>query len=187
MEITIRKAELTDLTQIRELVKEVHILHVYNRSDVYADVDDPFTEERFKNILEDTKTEAYIAVNKDEVAAYAFVKYIPTPKIDLLKQYLICYIDDFCVKNSYQRKGVGKKLFEYLKDQAFQKGASTIDLTVWEFNSNAIKFYESLGMKTKNRRMELRLNSLEELNQAVSREPLEFKYSAEELRKLNRK
>jgi len=38
---------------------------------------------------------------------------------------------------------------------------------VWKFNENAIKFYESLGMKTKNRR-------------------LEFNYSAEELRELNR-
>jgi diamine N-acetyltransferase len=32
-----------------------------------------------------------------------------------------------------------------------------MQLTVWEFNKNAIKFYESLGMSTMNRRMELKL------------------------------
>lgn len=157
MEITVRKAELSDLAQICELVKEVHSLHVSNRPDIYEDVDDPFTEERFRNMLEDLKTEAFLAFSGDELTAYAFVKYIPTPKIDLLKQYLVCYIDDFCVKSSYHRKGVGKKLFEYIKHRAVEKGAATLDLTVWEFNSNAIKFYESLGMKTKNRRLELKL------------------------------
>jgi ribosomal protein S18 acetylase RimI-like enzyme len=187
MELIIRKAEFSDHEQIRTLVKEVHKLHVINRPDIYEDVLDPFTEVRYKSLLEDSKTEAYVAVSGDELAAYAFIKFISPAKIDLLKQYLICYIDDFCVKESFQRKGVGKKLFEYIKSRTAEKGASTLDLTVWEFNSNAIKFYESLGMNTKNRRMEIRLNKIKELNKKISKEPLEFKYSAEEIRETNRK
>ncbi|HXK49784.1 MAG TPA: GNAT family N-acetyltransferase [Clostridiales bacterium] len=157
MVIKIRKAEFSDHSQIRDLVKEVHELHFSNRPDVYEDIEDPFTEERFKSLLEDIKTDAFVAVDNENIAAYAFVRFIAPVKIDLLKQYLICYIDDFCVKKSYQRKGVGIKLFAHIKKRAVEKGASTLDLTVWEFNTNAIKFYESLGMTTKNRRMEIKL------------------------------
>jgi Acetyltransferase (GNAT) family. len=49
-------------------------------------------------------------------------------------------------------------LFKHIVDYAKKSGADVLELTVWEFNSDAIKFYESLGMTTKNRRMELKIN-----------------------------
>lgn len=36
-------------------------------------------------------------------------------------------------------------------------GAKRIDLTVWQFNKTAIKFYESLGMETQRKILETRL------------------------------
>jgi len=157
MEFTIRNAENSDHDQLRKLVKEVHDLHVSIRPDVYEDVDDPFTFERFQSLLVNESTEAYVVSVDHEIAAYTFVKFIRPSAISLLKQYPICYIDDFCVKSIYHRKGIGKKLFDFIKARALEKEASTLDLTVWEFNENAIEFYKSLGMTTKNRRMELKL------------------------------
>lgn len=34
-------------------------------------------------------------------------------------------------------------------------GAQSLQLTVWEFNKDALAFYTSLGMHTRNRRLEL--------------------------------
>nr|WP_284698154.1 GNAT family N-acetyltransferase [Thermoanaerobacterium thermosaccharolyticum] len=68
------------------------------------------------------------------------------------------YIDDLCVSSTHRRKGVGRKLFRHIVDYVKKSGYDTLELTVWEFNSDAIKFYESLGMTTKNRRMELKIN-----------------------------
>lgn len=78
-------------------------------------------------------------------------------KIQILIPSKFAYIDDFCVKSIYQKKGIGRLLFNHVVDYAKTEGASSIQLTVWEFNENAIKFYESLGMSTRNRRMELNL------------------------------
>ncbi|MDN5317525.1 MAG: hypothetical protein PWR08_1650, partial [Thermoanaerobacterium sp.] len=61
MNIKIREATQNDYESISTLVKEVHSLHVKNRPDVYADVDNPFTEERFKEILDDDKTKIFVA------------------------------------------------------------------------------------------------------------------------------
>lgn len=48
-------------------------------------------------------------------------------------------------------------LFTHIVDYAKSNEASSIQLNVWDFNENAIKFYESLGMSTRNRRMELNI------------------------------
>ncbi|WP_346962231.1 GNAT family N-acetyltransferase [Clostridium sp.] len=66
--------------------------------------------------------------------------------------------DDFCVKASKQKKGIGRLLFEYIVDYAKTEEALSLQLIVWEFNKDAIKFYESLGMSVRNRRMELNLD-----------------------------
>ena len=67
------------------------------------------------------------------------------------------YFDDFCVKSSHQKNGIGRFLFQYIVDYSKTEGASSLQLVVWEFNKDAIKFYETLGMSTRNRRMELNL------------------------------
>ena len=67
------------------------------------------------------------------------------------------YVDDFCVKSSYKRKGIGRLLFEYVSKYAIKECASLLQLVVWEFNEDAIGFYEKMGMSTANRRMEVSL------------------------------
>ena len=37
------------------------------------------------------------------------------------------------------------------------EGASSLQLSVWEFNQDAINFYEAVGMSMRNRKMELNL------------------------------
>ncbi|WHE06010.1 GNAT family N-acetyltransferase [Thermoanaerobacterium thermosaccharolyticum] len=77
----------------------------------------------------------------------------------MLVNFLIYkYIDDLCVSSTHRRKGVGRMLFKYIVDYAKKLGTDTLELTVWEFNSDAIKFYDGLGMTTRNRRMELKIN-----------------------------
>ncbi|HAK43836.1 MAG TPA: hypothetical protein DCM59_15455 [Clostridium sp.] len=48
---------------------------------------------------------------------------------------------------------MGRSLFEYIVDYAKTEG----ELIVWEFNKDAIKFYGSMGISVRNRRMELNL------------------------------
>ena len=57
------------------------------------------------------------------------------------------YIDDLCVNENYRGKHIGKSIYEYVSDYAKKNGFYNITLNVWVGNDNAIKFYESLGMK----------------------------------------
>ncbi|WP_223814628.1 MULTISPECIES: GNAT family N-acetyltransferase [Thermoanaerobacterium] len=159
MNIKIREALFNDYESISILVKEVHSLHVKNRRDVYADVENPFTEERFKEILSDGKTKVFVAEDcNNEIIAYNIIEIMTARNIPILKERKFVYIDDLCVSSTHRRKGVGRMLFKHIVDYAKKSGYDALELTVWEFNSDAIKFYENLGMTTRNRRMELKIN-----------------------------
>ena len=79
-----------------------------------------------------------------------------SPPFNSLIPRKFAYINDFGVKNSYQRNGIGKILFEACVEWSKNNEATSIDLNVWEFNKKAIAFYEHFGMKSASRKMTLR-------------------------------
>ena len=64
------------------------------------------------------------------------------------------FIDDLCVDAKTRGQHVGKSLFEYVKSEAERLGCYEVTLNVWSGNTSAEKFYEKMGMRTKERQME---------------------------------
>lgn len=54
---------------------------------------------------------------------------------------LTAYMEDLCVDEHYRHLGVGHQLFEQAEKLAKEKGASRLDLMVWDFNHSTIDFY----------------------------------------------
>lgn len=68
----------------------------------------------------------------------------------------ILLIEDLCVAQAYRRNRIGSRLFEYIHEYAKTKKIDSIELNVWNFNQNAIEFYENLGMSVKHVRYEMK-------------------------------
>ena len=49
---------------------------------------------------------------------------------------------------------IGEKLFEHVKNEAKRLGCYEVTLNVWAGNTSAEKFYEKMGLKTKERQLE---------------------------------
>jgi len=159
MNLKIREAIENDYMDISNLVGEVHKLHVKNRPDIYLEVDKPLLKDRFEDLLNSNNTKLFVVedIYNNELIAYSIIQIMHQRNIQLLVPSKFVYVDDFCVKSNHQKTGIGKLLFNHIVDYAKSEGASSIQLTVSEFNKNAIKFYETLGMSTRNRKMELNL------------------------------
>lgn len=159
MNLKIRESIENDYIDISNLVREVHKLHVKNRSDIYLEVDNPLMKDRFEDLLNSNTTKLFVVedIYNNELIGYSIVQIMYQRNIQLLVPSKFVYIDDFCVKSNHQKTGIGKLLFNHIVDYAKLEGVSSIQLTVSEFNKNAIKFYETLGMSTRNRKMELNL------------------------------
>ena len=65
------------------------------------------------------------------------------------------FIDDFCVEEQARGQHVGRRLFEYVKDEAKRLGCYEVTLNVWEGNDSALRFYRAMGLRPKETQMEL--------------------------------
>lgn len=157
MSLIIRDGNKDDFQAISNLIMEVHNLHQENRPDVYNKVDTVLEPEEFQEFLDSDDYKMFVVEDTDnkELAAYCGIKFTTTPNMSILVKRKIAYIDDLTINAAYKRKGLGKMLFNHSVEYAKSQGAHAVELMLWEFNQDASAFYEKMGMKTKNKKMEL--------------------------------
>lgn len=145
----IREMLLEDYEEVQKLFYEVHNLHLKNRPDIYID-GNPLPLKYFEELLNDKENLNYVYILDNKVVG-VLTSYIKTTiDNDIIKSRRVCFIESLGVKENYQHQGIGRKLYKYLKNEVKSKNIDAIELNVWGFNENAIRFYESLGMNIKN-------------------------------------
>ena len=154
--IIIRKAEIEDFNKVHRLIMQVHKLHVKERTDIYKDVD-PMNFEEFKNELSNSNNIYLVAQLENKIVGICFSQIKEISNNRIMKDRKILNIRDICVDEKYQRNGIGKKLYNQIVQIAKEKNIHNVELMVWNFNKNAIKFYENLGMNVKNLKFEQKI------------------------------
>lgn len=155
-EITIRRANIGDFKQVHGLIMQVHKLHVKERSDIYRDTD-PLDFEEFKEELSNSNNIYLVAELKNEIVGICFSQIKETLNNRIMKNRKVLHIENICVNKTNQRNGIGKELYNEIVKLAQEQKIDNIELMVWGFNENAIKFYENLGMNIKNFRFEQKI------------------------------
>lgn len=146
----IRNLTIKDYEAIKNIISELHKMHVENRPDFYLENECPITLKEYKSLLKNEEKVGISFVVNNKIAGICFV----TIKNRIEKSV---YIDDIFVLSEYRRQGIATKLFEQIKEISKDIGAKRIDLTVWQFNKSAFEFYKSLGMKEQRIVLETRL------------------------------
>lgn len=103
------------------------------------------------------KKSKILVVGNDKLVAYTILKVVDAPNRPILVPRRILYVNDICVDETCRGKGIGKLLFQKVKDYAKNVGASSLELGVLAFNERAIDFYHAMGMNVKSVRMELEI------------------------------
>ena len=153
--MNIRNAKEKDIPQIIELLGQVLQIHVDIRPDIFIPNTTKYTYDELKEMLKDETKPIYIATDeKDTCLGYAFCQLKKQPFSNNMVQFKSLFIDDLCVDKIARSQHIGQKLFEYVKREAKRMGCYEVTLNVWEGNISAEKFYEKVGMKTKERQME---------------------------------
>lgn len=153
----IRKIVEKDYEELKKLVYQVHELHYLNRPDIYVD-GNPLPLTYFNAILNDTSAFNIVYIEDDKICGLLMAIKQDNRAIPISKQRTTYYIKDIVVDKNFRRKGIGQKLYLFLKEQAIKENIDSIELNVWAFNESAIRFYESLGMSVKNMKFEQLLN-----------------------------
>ena len=151
----IREMNLNDYEDVRILVRQIHELHLSNRPDIYND-GESFPKEYFEKVLSDANNLNYVYVENKKIVGVLNATLQHTNPLPIIKPRTYYFIENLVVDKNHRRKGIAKKLFNYLTLKAKENNIDSIELNVWSFNTEAIKFYESMGMNIKNIRMEIK-------------------------------
>ncbi|MGD6875168.1 N-acetyltransferase family protein [Bacillus infantis] len=158
MDILIRNVVQSDYESLLPLFRQVHEFHVFVRPDLYKENSIPVGREFFESQVIDRKQHIFVAVIANDIVGVAVAKEEEVIENTFVKARKVLYIKSLCVSETHRKKGIGKKLTEYVFDFGRSLQVDSIELGVSEENAPAIEFYRSIGMTTKSRKMEFILN-----------------------------
>ena len=154
MEISVRKATSEDYNSLCELFDEIDALHRDSLPHIFHQ---PSSAAREQDYYLGLVTDENVALFVSEVGeklvgfVHAIVKDTPDFPVFVPRRYAV--VDSIVVKSGFQNHGTGKILMDKMQAWAIAKGATSIELNVYEFNETAISFYERLGYQTSSRKM----------------------------------
>lgn len=156
--MNIRTAKIEDLEKIVLLENKIFKLHAENKPDWIDSSKIGFNTEYYKSIIENSdKGIVFVAEENNNIIGHCIIVINYIINHFLMKDMKNIIIEDLYIESEYQKKGIGKKLFDEAVNYGRKIKANILELAVWNFNKNAVEFYEHLGMTTRLRRMEYKL------------------------------
>lgn len=150
----IRKATDKDIESILELLWEADKVHSELRPDLFKSNTTKYDREELRAILNEETTPVFL-FDDGKVRAHAFCKVIEQKDEHVLMDMKTMYIDDICVEAEARGRHIGKALYDHVVRYAKTLGCYNVTLNVWEGNTPAQRFYESMGMRVQKTTMEV--------------------------------
>ena len=153
----VRFAREEELDRVNELRKQVNDLHAAGKPDVFRPEFSRELRDLIRVVWNDPEKQIVVAEQAGTVCGYAVLHRIHRPESPskLARDYLD--IDEFGVDEAFRRRGAATAMIDFIRGYARKNGLRRIELNMWEFNRDALAFYEAVGFATYRRYMELDL------------------------------
>ena len=141
MEHIIRRADLRDIPGIMRLLVQVDMVHHNGRPDLFKGPATKYNEEQLAAILADDNRPIFVCLSENEtVVGHAFCSKKQVLGDPVMTEIRTLYIDDICVDEAARGQGVGRAMYESVRDYAKAEGFYNLTLNVWTCNPGAMKF-----------------------------------------------
>ncbi|MDE5994147.1 MAG: GNAT family N-acetyltransferase [Oscillospiraceae bacterium] len=152
--LNIRRAVSTDADIINKLLFQVLKVHSDARPDLFKAGTKKYTDSELLSIISDDRRPIFVAEKDGCVLGYAFCIHQQFIDNNNMTDIKTLYIDDLCVDENARGMHIGTALYEFVLKYAKGNGYYNVTLNVWADNVNAVKFYETLGLKVQKIGME---------------------------------
>ena len=153
--MNIRFAEECELDRVNELRRQVNELHVAGKPDVFKPGFAPELRDFVRTIRDDPEKEIVVAEREGVICGFAVLHHVNKPENPFKYEDEFLDIDEFGVDEAYRRTGVGTAMIAFIRALAAERGCPRVELNMWEFNRDALAFYEAAGFATYRRYMEM--------------------------------
>lgn len=153
----VRPARLADFLAIDAMWVLVNRMHVEAHPEQLRLLDSAHRQKHFEDLLATESARVFVAEQGGEIAGFIAVRARDAPPVPALVPRTTAYVDIIAVDERIRSQGLGRLLMTTAIDWARSNGIGELELDVFDWNTGAIAFYETLGMRSKSRRMNVRL------------------------------
>ncbi|MBG0814221.1 GNAT family N-acetyltransferase [Planomonospora sp. ID82291] len=143
----VRPATPGDAALLAELNRHVHDIHVAHRPDLFRE--NPSAEDLtagFRERIDDGSFRIFIAELPDVPAAgYAMAAVHRRAAGVLTAEDAFIVLEHLAVAPQATRRGVGTALLDAVREAGREAGCRRFVTEVWDFNTEALAFYEAAG------------------------------------------
>ena len=150
-----RFAREDELPRVNELRKQVNDVHVAGKPEVFKPGFPPELRDYIFAIWKDPEKKIAVAERDGVVCGFAVLHHIVRPETPFMMERDFLDVDEFGVDAACRRQGVGTEMVAFIRDCAKQAGIRRLELNMWEFNRDALAFYEAAGFTTYRRYLEM--------------------------------
>ena len=153
--MNIRIATESDLPRINELRRQVNDLHTAARPDMFKPGFPQEVQNHLYTMFQADNRHILVVENSGQIIAFACLAEIESPATPYRPARRFLEVDEVGVDECARHQGIGRKLFEEIRRTAKALGYARVELNMWDFNENALKFYEAIGFTTYRRYTEM--------------------------------
>jgi ribosomal protein S18 acetylase RimI-like enzyme len=145
----IREAKQQDHGALCGLWRQVDVLHVQLRPELFRDAPGLPRSERFLREVMRAQDQAVLVAegNDGQLLGLVHVQVFDTPSEPQMVQRRRGHVEDLVVDAAYRRTGIGRALMAAAEEWCRDRGAFQLVLTVWTGNEEAERFYAELGYR----------------------------------------
>lgn len=155
--MTIRFAAEEELDRVNELRKQVNDLHVQGKPDAFKPGFSDELRDFIHTIYRDPDKKLLVCERDGAICGFAVLHRVAKPESPFKYGCEYLDVDEFGVDEACRRQGIASEMIRFIRTYAEKEGLDRIELNVWEFNRDALAFYESAGFTTYRRYMEMKL------------------------------
>ena len=141
-ELRIRKANIDDYMWVALVHQELSDLHIVWAPWNFEQVNPSYNIEMYREKLEDKNTLFYLVEDRDEIIAYIVFQINYSEDMPILKKRSWLFVKDLIVSKKYRWYWVWSLLLLKWEEIAKEMNMGSIELSVWNFNEEAIEFYK---------------------------------------------
>jgi ribosomal protein S18 acetylase RimI-like enzyme len=153
----VRFAEEYELDRVNELRKQVNELHVKGKPEIFKPGFSKELRDHIRTVWNDPEQRIVVNERGGIICGFAILNHICRPENPYMFERDFLDIDEFCVDEAYRRTGAATEMIGFIREYAKERGFDRIELNMWEFNSEALAFYEAAGFHTYRRYMEMQI------------------------------
>ena len=129
-------------SDVERLAQQVHALHVQWRPDLYENVAELYSEQRYLDAIRSRSL--YIAKIEDTVIGYCLLSIRTVEGAGVVRRKVM-RVDEFCIEEALRGQGFGQDMMEDVRALAAAFRCTDLQLGVYPQNDDAVGFFQKCG------------------------------------------